>query len=95
MQAADQLDANWILVKNRLSDTPTFGKWLNQNLPQQSVVGADPATISNTAWEKLEKDLENGGNRLLPVAQNLVDFIWEGRSRSPELPVSVLDIEFC
>lgn len=94
LQAADQLDSNWVLVKDRLPDTPSFGEWLNKNLPQQSVVGADPTTISNCAWETLEKDLKNGGNQLVPVTLNLVDFVWEDRPRSPDANISVHELQF-
>ncbi|OQV20169.1 Xaa-Pro aminopeptidase 1 [Hypsibius exemplaris] len=94
LQAQDQLDSNWVLVKDRLPDSPTFGQWLNGKLPVGSVVGADPTTVSCTTWDTLVKDLSGVGNRLVPVTQNLVDTVWADRPEHPNGSVCVLDVKY-
>lgn len=78
LQAAQELDENWVLVKDRLPDSPSFGQWLNEHTPIQATVGADPTTMSSSVWDTLAKDLESQGRRLVAVGQNLVDLVWEG-----------------
>ena len=93
-QAAQQLDDNWELIKDRLPDTPTFGQWLNKVLPPQSSVGADPTTISNSTWETISKELQTVGNQLINLSTNLVDYIWPERPDTPNGIVWVLEQKY-
>lgn len=94
LQAAQQLDDNWELMKDRLPDTPTFGQWLNKVLPPQSSVGADPTTISNSTWETISKELQTVGNQLINLSTNLVDYIWPERPDTPNGNVWVLEQKY-
>ncbi|CAB4044133.1 xaa-Pro aminopeptidase 1 isoform X2 [Paramuricea clavata] len=46
LQAQQQLDNNWTLMKEGLSGTPSQEDWLIQELPSGCLVGADPWLVS-------------------------------------------------
>ncbi|XP_055329347.1 xaa-Pro aminopeptidase ApepP-like [Paramacrobiotus metropolitanus] len=94
LQAADQLDENWVLVKDRLPDTPSLGKWLNEHTPVQSAVGADPTTMSDSTWDTVAKELESQERRLVPIPMNLIDFVWENRPRPSNNTACVLPLKY-
>jgi len=95
-QASKQLDSNWELLKQGLTDVPTWQEWTADQSEGGKVVGVDPAIITASESRKLaEKIKKKGGKDLKPVNQNLVDVVW-GKSR-PERPsekVKVLDVKF-
>lgn len=78
LQASKELDlANWTLMKDGLPDTPTQGDWLKDVLSEGSKVGVDPFLLSHDSWKRLSKELKSGKITLVPVAENLIDQIWE------------------
>jgi len=81
LQALKEMDTNWMLMKDRLPETPSRGEWLVENLEPGSFVGADPMLVSRTAWNDLKDQLEDGGHQLVAVEQNLVDVVWEAAAR--------------
>lgn len=57
-----------------------------------SRVGVDPFLMPYDAWKLLSNQLDVSGHSLVPVAQNLVDLIWEERPSPPSRPLDSLSI---
>ncbi|KAF9212237.1 hypothetical protein BGZ59_007050 [Podila verticillata] len=92
LQASQQLDSNWTLMKSGLPDVPTWQEYLVQNLPSGSHIGIDPLVFTATDAHKLEKELAKIGSKLVPVP-NLVDQIWDNRPRRPANKLMTLSTE--
>ena len=96
LQAVEQMDENWTLMKEGLPGTPTRAEWLERNLEGGSVIGVDPFLISNSQFKTMKTSLDRAGMRLVPVEKNLIDVIWGADQPSyPDNPVQPLEIEFC
>ncbi|KAG0051334.1 hypothetical protein BGZ89_003595 [Linnemannia elongata] len=76
LQASQQLDSNWTLMKSGLPDVPTWQEYLVKNLPAGSRIGIDPLVFTATDAVELESELAKVGSSLVPVS-NLVDMVWE------------------
>ncbi|XP_068708734.1 xaa-Pro aminopeptidase 1-like [Montipora foliosa] len=96
LQAENQLDSNWILMKDGLPDTPSQEEWLIQELPTGSKVGVDPWVITHGLWHKMHQELLSAGLSLVFTEKNLVDLVWEDHDRPdpPNEGLMVLDISF-
>lgn len=46
LQASQQLDENWTLMKQGLPNVPTWQEYLVKNLPPKSRIGVDPTLIT-------------------------------------------------
>ncbi|KAF2404139.1 putative Xaa-pro aminopeptidase P [Trichodelitschia bisporula] len=95
-QAEKQLDTNWLLLKQGLTDVPTWQDWVAEQSEGGKAVGVDPALITANAARKLsERIKKKGGAGLLPVTSNLVDLVWgtDKPERTNE-PAIVLDLKF-
>ncbi|GFT79731.1 xaa-Pro aminopeptidase 1 [Trichonephila clavipes] len=79
LQAKQELDENWILMKMGITGTPTFDEFLADVLPMGSHVDS---------WNTLFKELKIKGHSLVPVEKNLVDVIWENK---PVRPLNKVD----
>ena len=90
-QALSELDAaHWVLMKDRLPDTPSVEAWLAAALPPESVVGCDGKLMPLVTVQRLRAALEpkgialacdDGGGSSDDAAAtmahgNLVDAIW-------------------
>ena len=83
LQAEQQLDSScWMLMKDRLPETPTIQDWINKTIPPNSKVGADPFLISQTQWQTLSDGLKECGNTLIGLSPNLIDQVW-GKDQPP------------
>ncbi|KAG0257126.1 hypothetical protein BG011_004147 [Mortierella polycephala] len=82
LQASQQLDSNWTLMKSGLPGVPSWQEYLSENLPAGSRIGIDPLVFTATDAAKLEKELSKVGSLLVPVP-NLVDLIWKDRPSRP------------
>lgn len=94
LQASQELDNNWTLMKAGLSTTPTEKEWLVKNLPSGSRVGVDPALITYQEYRSYETEFEHEGLSMLPVRDNLVDLIWENKPQPPPTVVSPLELKY-
>uniref|UniRef100_A0A8C9GD16 X-prolyl aminopeptidase 1 n=1 Tax=Pavo cristatus TaxID=9049 RepID=A0A8C9GD16_PAVCR len=94
LQAANQMDNNWTLMKMGLKDTPTQEDWLVSVLPEGSKVGVDPSIIPADQWKRMSKVLRSAGHDLVPVKENLIDAIWTDRPQRPCKPLIVLDLSY-
>ncbi|KIM33916.1 hypothetical protein M408DRAFT_87603 [Serendipita vermifera MAFF 305830] len=91
LQAGQQLDHNWTLMKQGLPQVPTWQEYLSKNLPSKSRIGFDPTLISIGDFETLEKDLKPLESTLIPTS-NLVDTVW-GSDRPSRPSNSVFPLE--
>lgn len=94
LQAAQQMDSNWTLMKMGLKDTPTQEDWLVSVLPEGSKVGVDPFIIPADQWKRMSKALKSAGHVLVPVKENLIDAIWMDRPQRPCKPLMTLDLSY-
>ncbi|KAI7824315.1 Creatinase/aminopeptidase [Gamsiella multidivaricata] len=89
LQASQQLDANWALMKSGLPGIPTWQEYLVKNLPAGSRIGIDPLLLTATDARKLETELAQVESSLVSVP-NLVDMIWKDRPSRPARPLMIL-----
>ncbi|KAJ7325189.1 hypothetical protein JRQ81_018209 [Phrynocephalus forsythii] len=94
LQAAQQMDSNWTLMKMGLKDTPTQEDWLVSVLPESSRVGVDPFIIPADQWKRMAKVLKSAGHALVPVKDNLIDAIWNDRLPRPCKPLMTLGLNY-
>ena len=96
LQAVDQMDDNWTLMKEGIPGTPTRAEWLERNLECGSVVGVDPFLITCSQFSTMKQSLDQAGMRLVSVEKNLIDAIWgSDQPTYPDNPVNPLELEFC
>ena len=92
LQAEQELNAEWTLMRSLQPGVPTLEEWLASNLPDGGVVGIDPLVCSVDEAKKLESALTNAKRnlRLMPLETNLVDAVWStppsGCAVRPDLP---------
>ncbi|XP_073452013.1 xaa-Pro aminopeptidase 1 isoform X2 [Aquarana catesbeiana] len=94
LQAAQQMDSNWTLMKMGLKDTPTQEDWLISVLPEGSRVAVDPFIIQTDQWKSMSMALKNAGHLLVPVQENLIDAIWTDRPERPCQPLITLGLNY-
>ncbi|KAG7095505.1 hypothetical protein E1B28_006244 [Marasmius oreades] len=95
LQAGQQLDDNWTLMKQGLPDVPTWQEFLNNNLEEKSRIGLDPTLITFDDSETLSKSLKPRNSSLVSISQNLVDEVWDTqRPPRPKNPIVHLDEKF-
>ncbi|GAB1604775.1 xaa-Pro aminopeptidase 1-like [Argonauta hians] len=90
LQAQQEVDENWTIMKDGIPDTLTKAEWLVKEIPSGGNVGTDPCLISSVEWDLLNAELHSYNLNLLPINKNLVDEIWEDRPAIPNNPILVL-----
>lgn len=83
LQATQEMDKNWTLMRLNDSGTPSESAWLSKVLPSGSRVGVDPQLMSYDSWHPMQTLLEASGMFLVPVQTNLIDVLWEDRPAPP------------
>uniref|UniRef100_A0A8C1PS88 Xaa-Pro aminopeptidase 1 n=1 Tax=Cyprinus carpio TaxID=7962 RepID=A0A8C1PS88_CYPCA len=94
LQASQQMDNNWTLMKMGLKETPSQEDWLISVLPENSKVGVDPWIIAADQWKNMSKALSNAGHSLVAVQDNLIDAIWEDRPPRPSTKLITLGLKY-
>ncbi|KAK7571224.1 hypothetical protein V9T40_014828 [Parthenolecanium corni] len=86
-QAENELSCNWTIYKTS-SNSPgaVVGEWLVRELQSGMRAGADPKLVPNTEWEVIARTMTVPSKSilLLPIVNNLIDFIWPDEERAPE-----------
>ena len=83
LQASEQLDCNWELMKMGQPDVLTYTEFLSQ-LPSGSIVACDPKLMGAKTWITLKEKLSEVGVNLTSLSQNLIDEVWtEDNGRPP------------
>ncbi|GJJ72277.1 Xaa-Pro aminopeptidase [Entomortierella parvispora] len=90
LQASQELDSNWTLMKSGMPDVPTWQEFLIR-LPPGSRIGIDPLVFTATDARKLEQELSKVGSKLVPVP-NLIDMIWQGRPSRPAKDLRLMSV---
>ncbi|KAI0190099.1 aminopeptidase-like protein [Astrocystis sublimbata] len=95
-QAAQQLDENWLLLKQGIQDVPTWQEWSAEQAEGGRAVAVDPTLLTSGIAHKLsEKIQKSGGKPLNAVSENLVDLVWGSEKPArPNEPAVVLDGKF-
>ncbi|KAF9653718.1 Creatinase/aminopeptidase [Thelephora ganbajun] len=92
LQAEQQLDNNWTLMKQGLPDVPTWQEFVSKRLDTESRVGIDSTLISASDAESLKKSLKDRQSELVSLSDNLVDIAWgsdrPARTLNPVYPLS-------
>lgn len=83
LQAEQQLDSNWELVKSGTPGAPSEVQWLLKNLPAKATVAVDPFLTSVEQYRNLQSKLEEAGHKLVLTAENLVDAVWSNHGKPP------------
>lgn len=76
LQASQELDSNWTLMKDGLAETPSIGDWLASKLPTGSKVGVDARLYEEDLFQQLAVRLNKSQIDLLHVDENLIDLVW-------------------
>ena len=93
-QASQQLDQNWLLMKQGLSNVPTWQEFLVQNAQPKTRIGVDSSLMAYAEANKLAKQLQDKGAELVAQEKNLIDSIWSDRPSAPSFPVIEQPLEF-
>uniref|UniRef100_A0A665WQF7 Xaa-Pro aminopeptidase 1 n=1 Tax=Echeneis naucrates TaxID=173247 RepID=A0A665WQF7_ECHNA len=94
LQASQQMDNNWTLMKMGLKETPSQEDWLISVLPENSKVGVDPWIIAADQWKNMSKALASAGHSLVAVQDNLIDAVWTDRPKRPSTQLRTLGLEY-
>ncbi|KAG1939871.1 xaa-Pro aminopeptidase 1 isoform X1 [Pimephales promelas] len=94
LQASQQMDNNWTLMKMGLKETLSQEDWLISVLPENSRVGVDPWIIAADQWKNMSKALSSAGHSLVAVQENLIDAIWEDRPTRPSTKLIALGLKY-
>lgn len=95
-QAAQQLDDNWVLLKQGMPDVPTWSDWVAEQAAGGKTVGVDASLVTFASAKSLEKKIQKkGGKELVAMTANLIDQVWgQSRPKRPSEPVIILDKKF-
>nr|XP_019940027.1 PREDICTED: xaa-Pro aminopeptidase 1 isoform X1 [Paralichthys olivaceus] len=94
LQASQQMDNNWTVMKMGLKETPSQEDWLISVLPENSKVGVDPWIIAADQWKNMSKALTSAGHSLVAVQDNLIDAVWTDRPKRPSTQLRTLGLEY-
>ncbi|THV07177.1 Creatinase/aminopeptidase [Dendrothele bispora CBS 962.96] len=95
LQAGQQLDDNWTLMKQGLPDVPTWQEYLINHLGPSSRIGIDATLIGAENSSNLSKNLEKTKSSLVSLSTNLVDIVWgSSRPARPKNPIFHLDEKY-
>ncbi|KAG1473561.1 hypothetical protein G6F56_000888 [Rhizopus delemar] len=95
LQASQQLDDNWTLMKQGLPGVPTWQEYLVKNISAGSRIGLDPKLINAADAHQISAQLLPLGSSLVPIQENLVDVAWgKERPKAPKDSIFVQPIEY-
>eukprot|EP01105_Mastigella_eilhardi_P010825 TRINITY_DN2508_c0_g1_i1.p1 TRINITY_DN2508_c0_g1~~TRINITY_DN2508_c0_g1_i1.p1 ORF type:complete len:603 (+),score=159.38 TRINITY_DN2508_c0_g1_i1:41-1810(+) len=94
LQATKQLSAEWTLMREREPQTPSIEAWLNQNIPENSLVGIDPALVPKRTATRMSSGLAEKKNKLQFLRENLVDQVWKNPPPYSSAPAKVHALKY-
>ncbi|XP_019617222.1 PREDICTED: xaa-Pro aminopeptidase 1-like [Branchiostoma belcheri] len=95
LQGEQELDCNWILMKQAEEDVPTIEEWLVSELNPGGRVGVDPQLVSISTWKQYDDALQADGISLVGSSGgNLIDDIWTDRPPPSTAPLITLGLNY-
>ncbi|XP_062613274.1 LOW QUALITY PROTEIN: xaa-Pro aminopeptidase 1-like [Saccostrea cucullata] len=97
LQAEDEMDCNWILMKLGETGVPSATEWLVSVLEDSpnAKVGAYPFFLGSKKWESYEEELSKENITMTKTDEDLIDKIWTtGRPQEPNSPINALPYKF-
>ncbi|XP_069123793.1 xaa-Pro aminopeptidase 1-like isoform X1 [Argopecten irradians] len=95
LQAEDELDCNWILMKQGEDGVPSVTEWVEANLMSGQSFGVNTYLIKNIEWTEMSTALDKKGITLRGVNPDLIDQIWTtGRPAQPNSPINALPLKY-
>jgi Xaa-Pro aminopeptidase len=88
LQAEQQLDKNWTLMKQGLPDVPTWQESITKNVTPPAHLGIDPELLSAS-------EAKSFAGIDITYCENLVDLVWgSARPPRPQKPIFTLDVKY-
>ncbi|CAO3666613.1 unnamed protein product [Rhizopus stolonifer] len=95
LQAEEQLDENWTLMKQGIPDILNWQEYLVQRLPPGSRIGMDTTLTTVSDGRELKEQLKEVQSEIVPVSPNPVDVVWgSDRPQRSHDPLFIHPIEF-
>ncbi|XP_065575677.1 xaa-Pro aminopeptidase 2-like isoform X3 [Artemia franciscana] len=94
LQADQQMDCNWLLMKQGQPGVPSIVDWLKTVLSTGDTVGADPKLLDAETWLEYTTKLGEFGVILKPIPNNLVDQVWDIQPPYASEPIFIHELEF-
>ena len=91
LQVRNQTDGNVFSYESLVTNPPA--SWLAEN-GKGLTIGFDPWLHTISEANALREALENQGGKLVPVAHNLVDLVWDDQPEAPLTPVTIQPARF-
>ena len=92
LQASQQLDCNWELMKMGQPDVLTYTEFLSE-LSSGSIVACDPKLMGAKTWITLKETLSKEGVELRSLSENIIDVVWTEDNGRPPTNVSDLELQ--
>ncbi|XP_077975999.1 xaa-Pro aminopeptidase 1-like isoform X2 [Styela clava] len=94
LQAEQQLDCNWILMKIGEPGVISVEEWISQELQRSEVVAASPFVFSIESWLLYDSYFAKSGHMFNQSIPDLIDGIWEDRPPVSGTKIFQLPIEY-
>jgi len=92
LQASQELDSDWIMMKDGIPGTPSITEWLIEKVPVGGTVGCDGLCTRYAAFQNMKKDFEAQGRKLEAI-ENPIDKCWSERPARPCNPLEIMPLE--
>ena len=92
LQASQQLDCNWELMKMGEPGVLTYTEFLIE-LSSGSIVACDPKLMGAKTWITLKEALSKKSVELKSLSQNIIDVVWTEDNGRPPTNVSNLELQ--
>ncbi len=92
VQVREQVDTSQIKPQHLTDEPPTT--WIEENLKKGDRLGFDPWLMTAGEAKRFSAACEKVGAKLVPIAKNLIDQIWQDQPARPENPLSVQPLQF-
>jgi Xaa-Pro aminopeptidase len=92
IQVRQQVDTK-LFTPHHLIDEPP-ATWIANNLKKGDVLGFDPWLLTADQAERFAAACAKVGAKLVPLATNPIDAIWEDQPERPTAPLSVQPLQF-
>ncbi|KAF6027275.1 XPNPEP2 [Bugula neritina] len=94
LEAADQLDCNWFLMKSGQPGVLTLTEWVLENLQRGQKIGANAKVISTVSWKYYVDAFGQKGIEMVQTAEDLVGKVWDATGeRPPQLDEPIYEHE--